>query len=348
MTVTLDLTRLLHDGLISQSEHDRLAAYGERDTGQRLVNVLVGFGVIAVSLGALALAPASITGLLLGSGLMAAGVGLAMAGPPRWRMLADICILLAALMLGGGIVLLSQGVGHVGDAAGAPLAPLWAAELAVALLFAGCAALARSGLLASLTVLMLFAALGGSSDYEAATYGLQVTRPAATVLLFAVLAAATYWGTRGLTPDWARLGVVAARTALFLVNLGFWIGSLWGDDLEQSGNTVPAISAVSFAVLWAACLVGAGIWAGRSNRRWLLNLVAVFGGIHFYTQWFERLGATPVSLLGAGLVLLVSAILLWRLNHRDRGSAAPGDRQADRRHDAGLSTTPGGPADPSW
>jgi iron complex transport system permease protein len=29
------------------------------------------------------------------------------------------------------------------------------------------------------------------------------------------------------------------------------------------------------------------------NRRWLVNLVALFAGIHFYTQWFERLGATP-------------------------------------------------------
>ena len=37
------------------------------------------------------------------------------------------------------------------------------------------------------------------------------------------------------------------------------------------------------------------------NRRWLVNLVALFAGIHFYTQWFERLGATPLSVLLGGV-----------------------------------------------
>ena len=34
-----------------------------------------------------------------------------------------------------------------------------------------------------------------------------------------------------LVPDLARLALVAARTSVFMVNFGFWIGSLWGDDL---------------------------------------------------------------------------------------------------------------------
>ena len=40
-------------------------------------------------------------------------------------------------------------------------------------------------------------------------------------------------------------------------------------------------------------------WAVKANRRWVINLVAVFGAIHFYTQWFERLGADPLSVLTA-------------------------------------------------
>jgi len=48
----------------------------------------------------------------------------------------------------------------------------------------------------------------------------------------------------------------------------------------------------------------------------LVNLVAVFAGIHFYTQWFERLGATPLSVLLGGLAMLASAVALWMFNRR--------------------------------
>jgi iron complex transport system permease protein len=50
--------------------------------------------------------------------------------------------------------------------------------------------------------------------------------------------------------------------------------------------------------------------------RWLVNLVALFAGIHFYTQWFERLGATPLSVLLGGVVMLASAFALWMFNRR--------------------------------
>jgi hypothetical protein len=98
---------------------------------------------------------------------------------------------------------------------------------------------------------------------------------------------------------------------VFLVNLGFWIGSLWGDR-NPGGEVV--IADWIFASLWAVALIATGIWAWTSNRRWLVNVVAVFGGIHFYTQWFERLGASAETVLIAGLLALGSAILLRLLN----------------------------------
>jgi len=45
-----------------------------------------------------------------------------------------------------------------------------------------------------------------------------------------------------------------------------------------------------------------------------VNTVAVFGAIHFYAQWFERLGASPGSVLTAGLLALILAIGLRALN----------------------------------
>ena len=59
-----------------------------------------------------------------------------------------------------------------------------------------------------------------------------------------------------------------------------------------------------FAVVWAIALIGVGVWGAMVNRRWVVNIAAVFAAIHFYTQWFERLGASPVSILLGGLILL--------------------------------------------
>jgi iron complex transport system permease protein len=230
MKITLDLTRLLHDGTISQAEHDRLAVLGRHDTGGVLVNVLVGFGVIAVALGMVALVPSPVVSAVIGAVLMAAGIGLKLGGRRHWGMLSAICTLIAALLLGAGLVLLSQGFAISGDLGGAhSLMPLALAFVLVAALFAGCAALARSGLLAGLAVLMLFAALGGCGYYETGSYGLAVTEPLATVVLFSALALAAHLLSRRLAPEWERLAIIAARVALFLANLGFWIGSLWGD-----------------------------------------------------------------------------------------------------------------------
>jgi iron complex transport system permease protein len=316
MKVTLDLTRLVQDGAISAEEQERLMRLGHQDTGLVLVNVLVGFGVIAVSLGLLALLPSALAGAAIGAVLMFAGLALSIVGSSRWSVLSSICILIAALLLGAGLVLLSQGlVTFDGSSELHSVMPLGLAFVLVAALFGGCAALARSGLLASLSVLMLFAALGGSSYYDAATYGLQVTEPLATVVLFGALALVAHILSRSLASPWERLTVFVARTALFLANLGFWVGSLWGDDLDWLGrNTHVAMSAHAFAIVWAILLIGVGIWAGRANRRWVLNLVAVFGGIHFYTQWFECVGASPGSLLIGGLILLGFALVLWRMN----------------------------------
>jgi hypothetical protein len=47
-----------------------------------------------------------------------------------------------------------------------------------------------------------------------------------------------------------------------------------------------------------------------------VNTAAAFGAIHFYTQWFEKLGATPASVLLGGLVMLGIALALWTFNRR--------------------------------
>ncbi|MEJ1158771.1 hypothetical protein [Prosthecomicrobium sp. N25] len=296
MIVTLDLTRLLADGKISREEHDRLAALGTVATGSLVFNILVGFGVIAVAAGIIALVPDATTGVVVGGALLALGLGVTLSGAKAWGVLAGMCTLVGALVLGGGVVILTEA------------AP--SAFLGITVAFAVLGVLARSGLLVALAVLALSSAFGARTGYEHATYFLGIEEPTVTIVLFSVVALGSYLASRAVPAAYERLGLIAARTALFMVNFGFWIGSLWGDGLGVAGR----IPAAGFAIAWALGLLGLGAWGYLNHRRWVVNLVAVFGAIHFYTQWFEKLGANPLSVLVGGLTALGFALALRRFN----------------------------------
>jgi hypothetical protein len=297
MKVTLDLGKLLAEGKINKEEHDRLLKLGAAGTGSLAFNILIGFGVIAVAGGAVALVPDPLTGIVIGLVVLGAGLALHVAGTAQWALLGNICILVGALGLAGGIVVLDNAS--------------VASFLAIAIGFAIAGTVARSGLLIAGSVLALSSCLGARTDYMHATYFLGIEEPTTTIVVFSLLALVTYLASKALRHDFERLALVAARTSLLLVNLGFWIGSLWGDTVEPIGL---ALSDEVFVVLWAVALIGVGVWGAWANRRWVVNLAAIFGAIHFYTQWFERLGAAPLSILIAGLIALGLALALWRLN----------------------------------
>jgi hypothetical protein len=73
MKVVLDLSQLLEGGEITQAETDKLKRLSVKSTGSLAFNVLIGFGVIAVAIGAIALVPDAI---LLG-GVSALGIAIA-------------------------------------------------------------------------------------------------------------------------------------------------------------------------------------------------------------------------------------------------------------------------------
>jgi hypothetical protein len=299
LKVTIDLDKLLQDRKITQTEYDRFRQYASRDTAALAFNILVGFGVIAVSGAALALLPTSITAMVLGLVVCAAGMTIIHLRDERWMVLANICIVAGALLFAGGVV--KAGEGSVGS------------FLLVALAFASAGIFARSSLLIVLSVLSLASCLGARTGYFQATYFLGIEEPTLTVALFTLFSIGAFQLSKRLSADYQPIAIAASRTGVFLVNFGFWIGSLWGDRTE-AGEIL--IADWAFAIAWAIALVSAGVWAWRQNRRWLINVVAVFGAIHFYTQWFERLGASAETVLIAGLLALGFAIGLRILNAR--------------------------------
>jgi hypothetical protein len=54
----------------------------------------------------------------------------------------------------------------------------------------------------------------------------------------------------------------------------------------------------------------------------VVNLITVFAAIHFYTQYFERLGASPGTVLFAGLVALGIAVAMVLYNKRFKSAEA--------------------------
>ncbi len=313
MKITLDISRLVEEGKVTPEEAQRLIALASHETGSLAINILIGFGVVAIAAGAVALVPTPLTAVTLGLALTAAGFAVLVSRVKQWDVLGQICLVIGALMLCGGVIAFGEGS--------------LAAMLIVTAVLALIAVAARSSLLTVLAVLAASACLGAKAGYAHAMYSLAIFEPTLTIVLFSALAFAAYQASKRLPADYERIALAAARTAILLVNFGFWIGSLWGDPLfllsRMAGKARAAprledvvIPHTFFSIAWAVMLIAAALWAMRINRRWLVNVAAIFGAIHFYTQWFETLGATPVSVLLGGLMMLAIALALWAFNRR--------------------------------
>jgi hypothetical protein len=313
MKITLDISKLVDEGKLTPAEAERLKALASHDTGSLGINILVGFGVVAVAAGLGALVPNVVTALVVGGAIFALGLALTLSRSQQWWLLAQMCTVLGALIFCGAILTYAEGA--------------LGALLIVTALLAVAGVIARSGLLIAASVLAAGACLGAKAGYWHATYALAIYEPLLTIVLFSALALATYVLSQRLSADYERLALMAARTSVLMVNFGFWIGSLWGDrllllrDLTRADRPSVVIPDWLFSVGWAVALVAVGVWGVQVNRRWVVNVAAVFGAIHFYTQWFERLGATPVSVLAGGVLMLGIALTLWTFNRRAAAAA---------------------------
>ncbi|MEO6395955.1 MAG: hypothetical protein ABIO40_08610 [Devosia sp.] len=295
MKVTLDLSDLVARGAITQTEADKLKGLAAEDTGALGSNILLGFGTIAVALGGGFLFPTAETVVVIGALLLAMGLWLILARQTRWAVFARICATIGALGVVGGVSFLTDGNFYVNVAL--------AAGLGVA------AFAATSGLLAALAILQFSIALGSGTSYWHAAYFVWVEQPAQTIAVLTVLTLALFFVSLRVPSAYERVALIAARTAILIINLAFLVGSLFGDrQLQWSPST--------FSVVWALLLVGVGLWAVRANRRWVVNAAAIFGAIHFYTQWFEYLGPSPLSILGGGVLLIGFGLVLRAFNRR--------------------------------
>ena len=300
MKVTLDLGDLVAKGKLTPEEAKRLEGFAERQTGSFGINVILSFGVVAIVTAAHVLVPSPATAVVLGAVLMVGGLAATALRSEAWGLLARTCVAIGALIFTGGLTF------YLGTS--------WPVLGTMSLGMAVVAVLARSGLLAALSVLGLGVAVSSGAGQISAGWEVLSPRPTISIAVFMVLALGLLFASMRLPPVYERLAIVAARTAVLVVNLAFLWASMFGD-----GN----ISRETFAIVWAVLLVGAGVWAIRANRRWVINAAAVFGAVHFFVQWFFYLGANALSVLGGGVLLVAFGMGLFAFNRRRGKEPAP-------------------------
>lgn len=312
--VVLDLDRLVAAGKLSSEEAVRLATLAEAETpphltqaperqarrGRTLPNVLMIFGALAAALGVMGLNPTPLTGAILGVGALVAGWTLGRRSDAAWRLLSR------ALVIGGtaGVV-------------ASVLTRFWEVPsimLIVGVFLTGVALFFRNGVVAAFAPLAIGSWLGSGAGYWHASYSIVITEPLVTTLVFSAF-------SLGLFCARARAGVyegvvtVMARVSFFLANFGFWVGSLWGDELANSGEGQSAhIPELVFSLGWAAALLAALVIGLRTKRRFVCNTAVTFLGIHFYTQIFETLGGNAVVFILGGIGLVAAAFGLVRFD----------------------------------
>ena len=288
MKITLDLDALVSDGTLTAAEAERLKGFAARETGELGTNILFALGAAAVAIGIGVLLPSLQTAVALGAVLFAVGFWLRVARVARWDVFAQIIMVIGALALLGGLG------GLFGE-------HVWVRVLLTAGT-AAAAVLAMSGLLSALAVVAFAATI---------TLNIEVLQPTQyltiAIVALSALVLVLYLLSLRLGPAHERLAVIAMRTGILLVNIAFFVGSIFGDELL-------GWSGVYFAVAWALALLAFGAWAVLVNRRWVVNTVAIFGAVHFFTQWFLALGAQPFSILGGGLLLIGFGLALARFN----------------------------------
>jgi hypothetical protein len=297
MKITLDLSDLVAKGQLTEAEANRLKGLASVETGALGVNILLAFGTTAVSLGIGVLIPSIFTAIALGALLFGVGFALVLAKEERWRVFAQICMVIGAIGFTGGVSAFSNGNFYV--------------NLVLVVLTGVAAVLARSGLLAAVAVIGLTTTVGTAFSGWESLGGATVV----TIIVLSALTLALYQMSLRIEPVYERVAIIAARTAILMINFAFLFGSLFGDSLIDMPKE-------GFSIVWALLLLGVGLWAVRANRPWVVNIAAVFGAIHFFVQWFVYLGASPFSVLGGGLLFIAFGFALKALNDRRKPAVA--------------------------
>ena len=289
--IRLDLESLIQQGQISPQEAARLKGFALPDQKvSLLINLLLIFGALSVAAGTIALVPNPATGLFL-----------ALAALGGAEILRRIDVDASLKVLGAGLTLmgalgLAGWIGWEFRESAVSLYP----TLAVAGVLGAAAIWFRSPFLVAPAVLALGATLGSGTGYWHASYGIFVEEPTLTILMFGAATGGFYVMRGKVVEAYEGLATIADEWAA-------------REDWQAQAIDIPD---QVFTLGWAAFLIAMIVKARRGG--FLSTLSIVFLSIHFYTQYFELLGANPGSLVVGGVILVGLAVGGTRLFRASR------------------------------
>lgn len=248
-------------------------------------------------------------------------------------------------ILGGWILLLGAGVHVVGVlTTESELGLEWLALHYAGVVAIICGITLDVRFVTAISIVPLAASLSSRTFYGHASYGVAVYEVTLTILQMSLFAILALIASLHFKEHIARHARILGQLVLIWINVAFWIGSLWGDvvgshlwfprrEAVTAGlDSIPlqseawraaveafeaqalVIPADIFAAVWAIGILAVGAWGAWTARRAVLNISVTFGAIHFYTQYFERLEATPGTFILAGIIAILAAWALWMFN----------------------------------
>ncbi len=325
--ITLDLDALLAEGRLTAAEAERLKTMAVTGRGlSTVVQVLYILGALGLAGGVMVLKPEPVTGMALA----ALAIGFAIFAQATRR--EDLGMLGTAMGICGTVGL----CGSIGMQFGETLPALTINAIITAITLAATIIL-RSRFLAALVPLSIASLLGSSTGYWHASYGIMVREPLLTVIVFAVLSGVFFLAAYRLKAIWSQMVTVAGRVSWLVMNFGFWVGSLWGDQIgdhfirptpdapmENVRSAWLFIPEGAFILAWAAVSIATIIFMHRN--RFAVNASITFLAINVYTQFYEWFGGSGFVMLTGGVTLLAFAFGLYHFDRymveRNKAAAA--------------------------
>jgi iron complex transport system permease protein len=323
--ITLDLDTLVASGKLSATEAEKLKSFAEPNRAvSTLVQIFYILGALALAAGVIALKPEPIVGLIL---------ALAALGFAAWVQVTkneSLSILGIGMSITGTLGVGGWFATEFGTETNALFinTVLTVLVLTSALWF-------RSLFLIALVPVALSAVLGSGTMYWHASYGIFVSEPTITIVVFGILALGLFALCYKLPDIRGMQALIAARVSWIIMNFGFWVGSLWGDYIGEhfkqyaNGQYTPYdemnawrqtalfVPDYAFVVAWALASIATIIWL--KSHRFAVNAGITFLAINAYTQFFERFYESAWALIFGGGSLLVFA---WALFNFDRSQQA--------------------------
>ncbi|MFK7840486.1 MAG: hypothetical protein AB8B83_09190 [Bdellovibrionales bacterium] len=314
--ITLHLKHLLDESKITKEEAERLIGLSEHKSGGSIFrNLMVIFGTLSIVAGFLGLAPNPHVGGAIASLILLGAYALYYNADDSWKFIAQSFGFLGTLGVTAWLVY-SLNFIEFSSIEKSDIVLMW---VLVSCILGLVAFTLHNKVLAALLPLAIAQLVGASAFYTHASYYLSIREPSIAILVFGAIAGLSYFAATRLRGIYDDLCTIISRVALFIVNMAFWIGSLWGDHvgnkISSSGfdpQTSLYIGEAYFTVGWALLLLCAVWWGANRGLGYVVNLSIVFLGIHFYTQYFETVGANPIGLLVGGVLIFSSSMLWWK------------------------------------